>query len=401
MSGTAAHSPMGRIGAFLLALLCSLYLILAAPPAAYADNSEYMEGEHGWEGAYPTQNDDGEWVHSSNGLTWEETKEARYHDSSASADDWDDRPLGGEAYPGFDILNPFIYLSYWVFTLFENMSGTLISICNELFAAIGNTDAMTLQLGDSTYASVYSGVKDVISKVIVPVADGFLGLALVIELLRFSRDVATNKGDHFSMAGNYMWILVKFAAMAVLISHTDMLCEGIYELFLVVAEQVRNIFDGTALSSDAFDSFMLYMQEIPYKDFGNVVIMWIASFAVLIAVSITVLRVLVLMVTRMFEVYVRMTFAGFPLIMVASREMRESGLRYFKEFAGVCLQAAVLIVMISFAGVIMSAVAPLLHVEGGGIVGPVVNILATIAGVMGVNAVIGQSRALAEKIMGA
>lgn len=401
MAGTAAHGPTRRIVVFLLALLCSLSLALAAPAAAWADNAEYMEGEHGWAGAEPTQNDDGQWVHSSNERTWEETKEARYHDSSASADDWDDRPLGGEAYPGFDIANPFIGLKYFVFTLLENMSGTLISICNELFAAIGDTDTLTLELSDSAYASVYSGVKDVISKVVVPVSDGFLGLALVIEMLRFSRDVATSKGDHFSMAGNYVWILVKFAAMAVLISHVDMLCEGIYELFLVVAQQIKDTFEGTPLSADTFDSFMLYMQEIPYKDFGNVVIMWIASFAVLVAVSVTVLRVLVLMVTRMFEVYVRMAFAGFPLIMVASREMRESGLRYFKEFSGVCLQAAVLIVMISFAGVIMSAVAPLLHVEGGGIVGPIVNILATIAGVMGVNAVIGQSRAIAERIMGA
>ena len=48
-------------------------------------------------------------------------------------------------------------------------------------------------------------------KVIQPICVGFLGLACVWALLEFSKEVSTNRGDHFSMAGNYVWIIVKFS----------------------------------------------------------------------------------------------------------------------------------------------------------------------------------------------
>ena len=38
--------------------------------------------------------------------------------------------------------------------------------------------------------------------------------------------------DSFSMAGNYVWIIVKFSLVMVLISHTVQLCGGVYEVFL-------------------------------------------------------------------------------------------------------------------------------------------------------------------------
>lgn len=339
-----------------------------------------------------------------NGKTWEQVRDER-EGGDPGEDGWDNVAIGGTTYPKFDLFNldnfgnAFFYLIY---SAIESAVAGLVDVCNELFDFIQNSDALTLEMDDSNYASVYSAVVTLSETVIQPIAVGFLGLALVLELLQFSRDVATNKGDHFSMAGSYVWIIVKFAAIMTLIGHTTLLTRGIYELFLSVARMVVTVIGGgTALPTDSFDSIMIGLQEITYANFGQVLILAIVAIVMVFAVAITVLRVVVLTVTRMFEIYVRAAFSGIPLVMLTNRSTRDGGLRYFKEFAGACLQAAVLIVMIAFAGVIMNVAALTLQVDAAGFVGIVLTILAPIAGVLGVNAVIGMSRDIANRILGA
>lgn len=382
------------------ALLCALALALApAQPAVAAPvevDGSFVHGD------IPDDADDA--LKELDGKTWEEVKEERYHDESAAAEDWDTRPLGGMKYPGFDVFNPFASLKHFLYTLAEDAVGAMVGVCNELFGFIGQTDSLTLEMDDAAFASVYSASVSISERVIQPVAVGFLGLALVLALLQFSREVATSRGDHFAMAGSYIWIIVKFAAIMVLIGHTTLVTRGVYELFLAITRQLVSLLSAIGISQGSFDSLMISLQEISYADFGHVVVLVVVAAVMVVAVAVTVVKVIVLTVTRMFEIYVLAAFSGIPLTMLTTRETREGGLRYFKLFAGACLQAGVLVVMIAFSGVIMSSIALLLELPGGvdaGFVGVIVNLIAPIAGVFGVNAVIGMSREISNRILGA
>ena len=107
----------------------------------------------------------------------------------------------------------------------------------------------------------------------------------------------------------------------------------------------------------------------------------------------------------MFEIYLMTAFAGFPLVMLTTRETRPSGVGYFKKFAGVCLQAAILITIIAFAGICFSAAGSLLATKPNpGIddaVWTIISLLASMAGCFGFSALCGQSKHIADTIMGA
>ena len=62
-------------------------------------------------------------------------------------------------------------------------------------------------------AKMYAAAADVAVKVIQPICVGLLGLACVGALLEFSKEVSTNRGDHFSMAGNYVCSCLPLSAV--------------------------------------------------------------------------------------------------------------------------------------------------------------------------------------------
>ena len=234
---------------------------------------------------------------------------------------------------------------------------------------------------------------------------GFLGLACVWALLEFSKEVSTNRGDHFSMAGNYVWIIVKFSLVMVLISHTVQLCGGVYEVFLWVANKVSDTLAAGQIGGVGFNSFMLSMMEIRYSQFAWSVGYALVALVILVSTGLCLIKVLTLTITRMFEIYLMTAFAGFPLVMLTTRETRPSGIGYFKKFAGVCLQAAILITIIAFAGICFSAAGSLLATKPNpGIddaVWTIISLLASMAGCYGFSALCGQSKHIADTIMGA
>ena len=308
----------------------------------------------------------------------------------------DDLMMGacGE-YPGFDVVNA------------EGIASFCVDCGEAMLQCISSSGLLKLDFTGkgSDFAKMYSAAAEVSVKVIQPICVGFLGLACVWALLEFSKEVSTNRGDHFSMAGNYVWIIVKFSLVMVLISHTVQLCGGVYEVFLWVANKVSDTLAAGQIGGVGFNSFMLSMMEIRYSQFAWSVGYALVALVILVSTGLCLIKVLTLTITRMFEIYLMTAFAGFPLVMLTTRETRPSGIGYFKKFAGVCLQAAILITIIAFAGICFSAAGSLLATKPNpGIddaVWTIISLLASMAGCYGFSALCGQSKHIADTIMGA
>ena len=390
------HRHVRRVGGKLVVALAALVLAtgVACPRPAIAQTAAEADA-HGF--------DEGDYEFNI-------TNRHNNHDDEVT--DWSSAPLGGLHAPRFD-LNPFsdgdpwdACIKYMIYAnLVEGPAAACVSISNALLGQIGQQDMLTMGFADTDgpLADVYTVASDISTEVIQPVAIGFLGLALVLALLEFSKEVATNKGDHFSQAGNYVWIIVKFAAIMTLISHTTMVCGGIYEVFLWVSSHIAGLLSQSNINSDFFNGYMISMQSLTYNQLGQALVMGVTAVVIVVICAITVLKVLVLVITRMFELYVMTAFAGFPMVMLTVRETRPSGVGYFKKFAGTCLQAAVLIVIIGFAGLFFSVATSVLHVDGDnlGITGTIINILAPVAGCFAFSTMASRSKQIADTIMGA
>ena len=66
--------------------------------------------------------------------------------------------------------------------------------------------------------------------------------------------------------------------------------------------------------------------EIRYSQFAWSVGYALVSMVILVSTGLCLIKVLTLTITRMFEIYLMTAFAGFPLVMLTTRETRPSGI---------------------------------------------------------------------------
>ena len=105
---------------------------------------------------------------------------------------------------------------------------------------------------------------------------------------------------------------------------------------------------------------------------------------------------------RVFEVCVRMVFSGFAFVMLANQSTRESGMRYIKQFAGVCVQALVVLLVVGLGSVFIRQSVGLFTASGPdtliasfmSLVGPMVSCIVMFL-------MVKQSREIANAVVGA
>lgn len=336
---------------------------------------------------------------------WQQNVDSR-EEGDPDGDSWDDYELGGEHKPGFNPLNPMPLVTYTVYSWLEGMAGTLTNVSNDVWGAldsVGTLDSDYAPSADSPYRSIYNVATRVQRDVVNKVALGFLGIFLALSLLEFARETGTSPRYGIAQFSGFLWICAKFAVMIQLINHLDMLCGAIFNVFAWVARQTGSVISGL-LPADAetFGGFMISMQKTTYSQAGVAFVYVLLALVIVAIVFITLVRVISISVIRLIEVYLMSAFAGFPLVLATTKRTRDSAIRYFKSYAGACLQAAVLLVLIACSGLVMAACTAIFTAgDLEGVSGAVVGAIAPVAGCLAIQAMVGQSRQFADRIMGA
>ena len=384
MGTTAERRPPAVLRAVATALVCVAVTLSLAVPARAADFST---------------------------TDWRQNVANR---TAGTSDDWNQEWLGGEKYPTIDPLNlggtfgPSI--TYTFYSWFEGAVGSLADSADAIYGSISSVGTLDVSYtgtdssgkSNETFARMYSLATQIQNTVISPVALGFLGLSMVLELLEFSKTVATTHATPMGPLASYVWICVKFAVVMELISHLDLLCGGIFDVFGWIARQTSAAIGSLPLDgSMGMSGYMVAMQQTTYANAGSVLVYGLIGLAVVVVACVTVLRVIIVSVTRLIELYVMSAFAGIPLVMLTNRQVKDSGIRYFKSYGSVCLQAAVLVVIVACAGLVMAAsTAIFTPSDVGGVPGAILSAMGPIAGAWAVGKLVGQSRQMADRIMG-
>ena len=335
---------------------------------------------------------------------WQQNVDSR-EEGDPDGDSWDDYELGGEHKPGFDPLNPMPLVTYTVYSWLEGMAGTLTNVSNDVWGAldsVGTLDSDYAPSTDSPYRSIYNVATRVQRDVVNKVALGFLGIFLALSLLEFARETGTSPRYGIAQFSGFLWICAKFAVMIQLINHLDMLCGAIFNVFAWVARQTGSVISGLLpANAETFGGFMISMQKTTYSQAGVAFVYVLLALVIVAIVFITLVRVISISVIRLIEVYLMSAFAGFPLVLATTKRTRDSAIRYFKSYGSVCLQAAVLVVIVACAGLVMAAsTAIFTPSDVGGVPGAILSAMGPIAGAWAVGKLVGQSRQMADRIMG-
>jgi hypothetical protein len=305
----------------------------------------------------------------------------------------------------FDLLKPSSYLTAGgrgIFSLFASGTMLLANVADGVMEYIGIENAFLEPYGnDGAYADIYKICSEIGSKVVAPMAVGFLGIALLAELISFTKDTAVNRGGA-DLLGSYLFIIVKYALMSTIIANVDLIMGGIYSIVAYIGQFMVKLTDTQVVNLGMAESYQEVLKSVTFGSLGAVPI--VCGFA-LITLGVTCMvyiYIQVLAITRMFEVYLRTAFAGFALVMVCNKSTKESGMRYFKKYVSCCVQALVMILTISVGSVLMmmgaSGMADAVGAEGVG--GFLMKSIASMVGILVLQSLVKQSRDFADSIVG-
>ena len=296
-------------------------------------------------------------------------------------------------------------VSDFLYGLSAQAASVLSSWADEFMAQISTGDMFDVNLAGGDYASAYRIVLDVAERVVVPVSGGFLGLAFVFSLMSFGRDAGMGGRHGTDLFASYAWIAVKYLLVQTAIVHGVRIMRAIFEVVndIGAAMQDTGLLAGAVDATVYHDAFMESFRSITFSQGGGTaLIMLLVALVVLIVAAITAIYVQVVVVVRVFEVCVRMVFSGFAFVMLANQSTRESGMRYIKQFAGVCVQALVVLLVVGLGSVFIRQSVGLFTASGPdtliasfmSLVGPMVSCIVMFL-------MVKQSREIANAVVGA
>ena len=298
-----------------------------------------------------------------------------------------------------------------VFGMFGGLSWQLAKLVNDFMGQLGSITLFDEGFSSGAYNVVYDVCIQVADNVAIPVATGFLGLALVLALINFTKDVAQTNHGTTDLLANYMFIIVKFGVLQLAISNTTLIMQGIYELVREIGEFMTTLVSpatpGALAYTDGFaGSVNEILKSITYQQgCGAAILVTIIALAGFICAILTMVYVNVVAIMRMFEVYVRSAFAALPMVMLGNRTTKDGGIRYFKKYAGCCLQALVVILIVAIGSPMMSAggtmLADAIGSGSGGFAGLIMAVLPSVCSCVALLFMVKQSRQIADEIVGA
>lgn len=211
----------------------------------------------------------------------------------------------------------------------------------------------------SSFPEAANMVQAIIDRVVVPVAQGCLGLMLAFELLRINASFATGAGEQIGLGGfeQYLFFAVKYSALYVLINHIYAIMYGIFAIFNWMERALQSLL-SSSIATNAISPSMLEsaFSSLTYDDMGMILALFAASIAVLAVTAWTCLYSQVLAISRIFEIFILIAFSAIPVTTFANKALNNIGIEFAKVFCGACMQLAIIYAIVGLGGPIISSV---------------------------------------------
>lgn len=308
----------------------------------------------------------------------------------------------------FDLLQPFGSLGNWFArTMYDLLAGgtnVLSSAADQFISQISTGELFGDAFGaGSAYRDAYLIVVRVAENVIVPVANGFLGLSFVFSLMSFGREAGMGGRHGTDLFASYIWLAAKYVLLSSCISHSVDLMLGIFGIVNEVGRGMQALGGLGALTMTGFsDSFMAICRSLTYaQGAGAAVVILLFALVCLGAAALTAIYTQVVVVLRIFEVCILMAFSGFAFVMLGHQGTREAGIRYIKRFGSVCVQALVILLVVGLGSVFMSVSIGLFANAGGtDLVSMLMNVVGPLVSCIAIFLMVKMSRDVANAIVG-
>lgn len=217
---------------------------------------------------------------------------------------------------------------------------------NDQILSAGHSGLLAVGI-DGLNATLYGYVKAIMSTVVMPLAYVILAIFLGLELYHIADHSFGDTSSGSSIPLKLIFkLMIRIIAAKALVDNTLVIMEAVYSMGQSIISGISSVLAGGTVSgamdlpaiNAAIDGMGLGEQ------LGTLPEMVIVNIAVFLVMGV----VNVICAGRFVEIYIMVALAPVPLATLLSGELSDIGKNFFKNFAAVCLQGAIIYIVVSF-----------------------------------------------------
>ena len=228
----------------------------------------------------------------------------------------------------------------------------IMNMIESILSGVGSTgiSRMDLLATPETYnAALYSGVMTIMDNAVMPIAYILLGLLFMLEIYNITIRTEGMNNFGFEIAFRVMF---KIVLIKLVIDSTPLIMGAIYSISTEVINNISGIFaGGSSLTSPDFQTIRNEIDELKILQqtlvAAQVLIIWLVY-------KFSIIVVQVIMIGRMFEIYIHLALAPLPLATLPNVELSGVAKNFLKSFAAVSIQGAIIFIVLGMYNVIIS-----------------------------------------------
>lgn len=199
---------------------------------------------------------------------------------------------------------------------------------------------------------VWNLVQDAHSTVVIPLAESFLALFMLVQLVKISQRIDATAT--LPAVKDIIILAVTYVIFHWLIVNSLDILTALFDEF----NNLSSAFGSANPSGDLFSSAVKYDEEIINNtDIGSAFLLVLCAAISFFVGIIAFVVTLVVSFSRAFQLYVMAAFAPIPLSLLGFEETRQSGISFLKNFAAAALAGVIMVfLLVAFPSILSSVV---------------------------------------------
>ena len=234
-------------------------------------------------------------------------------------------------------------------------------IVNKILDVLNTVESLgsgiLIQSPETFNTTLYNGIINIMENAVKPVASVILGIFLALELYNIATrtEGMSNLGIEIPMK-----TLLKFVLCKVVMDNLRLILLAMYEVSSAVITNMNGVFHSTITTNTT--NIETIKTTVESMEFGVQLLTSVEVTIIWLLIKLVSVLVTVIVIARMVELYVLIAISPVPAATLPNAEASSVAKNFLKVFLAVCIQGALIFLVIAMFGIIVSSVG--LSVDG-------------------------------------
>ena len=208
-----------------------------------------------------------------------------------------------------------------------------------------------VQSPETFNTTLYNGVVNIMDNAVMPVASMILALFLVLELYKISLRTENMGAIGFEIP---MKALFKFVICKSIMENLRLILLAMNEVSTTLITNMNNVFNSSVTSD--VTNIENITETIASMEFGVQLLTSVEVTIIWLLIKFIAVMVTVIVTGRMIEMYILIAISPIPAATIPNSEASAIAKNFLKTFMAVCLQGAIIFLIVSMFGIIVNSV---------------------------------------------